>query len=48
MAEKYETTKLIGNRQILTRFLNDELPNSKYKPYLTGHIQAKKDISKWL
>ena len=48
MAEKYETTKLIGNRQILTGFLNDELPNSKYKPYLAGHIQAKKDISKWI
>jgi hypothetical protein len=48
MAEKDETSKLIGNREILSKFLNNDMPNTDYSRFLNGQMIAKKDISSWI
>jgi hypothetical protein len=44
MAEKYETQKLIGKREILSSFLNKSNPNEEYNTHLADQIEARSKI----
>jgi hypothetical protein len=48
MAERNETYKLIGNKEILSSFLDKGSPNQKYNRFLNGQILARKNISPWV